>query len=179
MRYRLNKLIYGPVGGVQVERLDRGPTWFDDDLKVSHLRGEFSFTKTNENVLVDGVVEAAVDVQCVRSLEFFSLPLTLTLEKVAFGLPSYFTSADEAAANDPDRIISNDAWIDLTETLREEVIFAIPINPVHPKYAGENPPHMPNGMDETETDDWLRIKWSHSDHSNNIHNAGNATQSSE
>ena len=161
MRYRLNKLIYGPVGGVQTERLDRGPTWFDDELKVSYLRGEFTFTKTNENVLVDGEVETAVDVQCVRSLEFFSLPIQITLESVPFGLPNYTPPDDEAAANDPDRLISTDSWIDLTDTLREEVIFAIPINPVHPKYAGENPPPMPNGMDEAETqDDWLHIKWS-------------------
>ena len=50
MRYRLNKLVYGPVGGVQIESLDRGSTWFDagsagdldgngDELKVSYLRG--------------------------------------------------------------------------------------------------------------------------------------------
>jgi uncharacterized metal-binding protein YceD (DUF177 family) len=168
MRYRLNKLIYGPVGGVQTENLDRGPTWFDDELKVSHLRGEFVFTRTNENVLVDGVVETAVDVQCVRSLEFFTLPIQIKLESVPFGVPSYAPPDDEVAANDPDRLISSDSWIDLTDTLREEVIFAIPINPVHPKYAGENPPPMPDGMDEAETeDDWLHIKWNNPNHTGN------------
>lgn len=75
MRYRLNKLIYGPVGGVHVERLDRGSTWFGDELRVNYLRGDLKFTKTNENVLLEGTIETAVDVQCVRSLEIFALPL--------------------------------------------------------------------------------------------------------
>jgi len=154
MRYRLNKLIYGPVGGVHVERLDRGSTWFGDELQVNYLRGDLTFTKTNENVLVEGTIETAVDVQCVRSLEIFALPLSIPLQDVAFSLPGY-------PADEPDRRISHDNWIDLTETLREEIIMAIPMNPTHPRFAGEHAPALPDELDAQDRE-WLHVKWSDS-----------------
>ncbi len=162
MRYRLNKLIYGPVGGVHMARLDRGSTWFGDELQVSYLRGDLTFTKTNINVLVEGIVETMVEVQCVRSLEFFPLPLAIPLQDIAFALPGsqqqYYDHElpDENAA---DRQISADNWLDLTETLREEIIMAIPISPVNPKFAGENAPALPDELDEQDRE-WLNIKWS-------------------
>jgi uncharacterized metal-binding protein YceD (DUF177 family) len=154
MRYRLTRLMYGPVGDVQNERLDRGSTWFDDDLKVSFLRGEFAFTKTNENILVNGSFETAIDVQCVRSLEIFSLPLTIALDHLVFVPPNRpLNDTDE-----PDRRISSDGWIDLTATLREEIIMAVPLNPIHPKYAGDAPPALPADLD-ADTAEWLHVKW--------------------
>jgi hypothetical protein len=165
MRYRLNKLIYGPVGGVQIEFLDRGPTWFDagnagdvdaGELKVSYLRGELAFTKTDENVLVSGTVDTAVDAQCVRSLEFFSLPLEIVLDNIPYSLPDRITFAE--SEDEPDRRISSDSWIDLTEMLREEIILAIPINPISPKYAGANPTALPDAL--AEDDDWVHVTWS-------------------
>jgi uncharacterized metal-binding protein YceD (DUF177 family) len=143
MRYRLNKLIYGPVGGVQVNQLDRGPTWFDDDLKVAFLKGELTFIRTTETVLVEGTIETATDVQCVRSLEFFSLQLKVPLVDIAFYLPDFTPEPD---AED-------------LETLREEIIMAIPFNPINPIYAGDEPPALPNGIEDTEGDDWLTVRW--------------------
>jgi|GEM_PF-1145078 len=168
MRYRLNKLIYGPVGGVQIEWLDRGPTWFDagnagsvdgGELKVSYLRGEIAFTKTDENVLVAGTIETGMDVQCVRSLEFFNLPLEIVLDNVPYSLPDRITFSE--SEDEPDRRISSDSWIDLTEMLREEIILATPINPINPKYGGDNPTDLPNALAEGD-DDWVHITWSDS-----------------
>ena len=144
-------------------------------LRYRIFGGELTFTKTNENVLVDGAFETATDVQCVRSLEIFSLPLHITLESVLFTPPDQANFEPDAPGEEPERRISHDAWIDLTETLREEIILAIPINPIHPDYAGENPPPLPNGMDAAENEeDWLHIKWSNP--ANSPHNvADNAT----
>src|SRR5437016_4974716 len=122
MRFRLNKLLGAPVGTRQIEQLDRGRTWLDDELQVAYLRGEIIFTRTNENVLVEGTIESATNVQCVRSLETFELPLSIILDDVAFTLPGF-------PAAEPDRRIREDGHIDLTETIRELIIMAIPINP--------------------------------------------------
>ncbi|MCS7057153.1 MAG: DUF177 domain-containing protein [Thermoflexales bacterium] len=151
MRYRLHKLLYGPVGSTQVERLERGPTKFDDDLQVPYLRGAFEFVRLSHVVLLRGSVETEVPVRCVRSLEDFNLCLKVPLEDILFGLPQYPHSDA-----DPDRQIGDDGWVDLTETLREEIIMAIPINPVHPKYVTASPADLLSALDEDDRD-WLTV----------------------
>jgi uncharacterized metal-binding protein YceD (DUF177 family) len=153
MRFRLNKLLGAPVGTRQVEQLDRGRTWLDDDLQIAFLRGEITFTRTNENVLVEGTIETATDVQCVRFLETFELPLSITLDDVAFSLPG-------APAPEPDRLIRDDGHIDLTETIREHIIMAIPINPICPEHQiPENLAELASGVDS----EWLTVKWADPD----------------
>ncbi|MFC1466645.1 MAG: DUF177 domain-containing protein [Candidatus Brachytrichaceae bacterium NZ_4S206] len=156
MRYRLHKLLYGPVGSTQVEHLERGPTKFDDDLQVPYLRGAFEFVRLSDVVLLRGSVETEVPVQCVRSLEDFNLCLNVPLDDILLGLPQYPHSDA-----DPDRRISDDGWIDLTETLREEIIMAIPINPIHPKYARASTADLLSALDENDRD-WLTVHLSNS-----------------
>ena len=153
MRFRLNKLLGAPVGTRQFEQLDRGRTWLDDEVQVVYLRGELTFTRTNENILVEGSIDSACDVQCVRSLETFELPLKITLDDVAFTLPG-FKPVDE------DRRIRDDGYIDLTETIRELIIMTIPINPIHPRYQNNERLGELIGDDDS---DWLTIKWAHDD----------------
>lgn len=149
MRFRLNKLLGAPVGTRQYEQLDRGSTWLDDDLQVSFLRGDLTFTRTNENILVEGNIDSAIEVQCVRSLEFFELPLTIALDDVAFSLPG-FTPVE------PDRRIRDDGYIDLSETIRELIIMAVPINPIHPRFETTD---ALTELTDNEDSDWLTVKW--------------------
>ena len=149
MRFRLNKLLGAPVGTRQYEQLDRGRTWLDDDLQVAYLRGELTFTRTVESILVEGDIESATQVQCVRSLDLFEIPLSFSLEDVEFTLPGYPVS-------EPDRRIREDGYIDLTETLRELIIMAIPINPIHPRYQNAETLHELTDEDDSE---WLTIQW--------------------
>jgi uncharacterized metal-binding protein YceD (DUF177 family) len=154
MRYRLHKLLYGPVGSTQVEHLERGPTKFDDDLRVPYLRGAFEFVRLSDAVLLRGSLETEVPVQCVRSLEGFNLCLHISLDDILLGLPQYPTSDA-----DPARRISDDGWIDLSETLREEIIMAIPINPIHPKYAKASTADLLDALGEDDRD-WLTVNLS-------------------
>jgi uncharacterized metal-binding protein YceD (DUF177 family) len=153
MRFRLNKLLGAPVGARQYEQLDRGRTWLDEELQVAYLRGELTFTRTNENILVEGSIDSACDVQCVRSLEMFELPLTISLEDVAFSLPGF-------APPEADRRIRDDGYIDLTETIRELIIMTMPINPIHPRY--ERTDALADLMDSDDAD-WLTVKWADPD----------------
>ena len=162
MRYRLHKLLSGPVGSTQVEQLERGPTTFDADLQVAYLKGPITFTRLGEAVLVQGQIQTELTVQCVRSLQDFGLCLDVPLDDLLFALPGFPT-------DEPDRQISSEGWIDLTETLREEIIMNIPINPIHPKYSGAD---GANGLDDTaptavlsdldearDWQEWLTVKW--------------------
>ena len=150
MRYRLHKLLYQPVGSTQSAVIDRGPTTFDDQLRVNFLRGEFLFTRLNEAVMIQGKIDTEVRVRCVRSLEDFDLCIGVPLDDILFGLPQY-------PAAEPDRLISDDGWIDLTETLREEIIMAIPINPINPKYAVAATADLLGEL-ESDQGEWLTVK---------------------
>jgi uncharacterized metal-binding protein YceD (DUF177 family) len=155
MRFRLNKLLGAPVGTRQYEQLDRGHTWLDDELQVHYLRGEITFTRTDDSVIVEGTIESEVTVQCVRSLEIFDLPLQITLDDAIFTLPAFH-------APEPDRRIRDDGHIDLTATIRELIIMATPINPISPKFVDTGALTELVGEDDS---DWLTVKWAPQDDS--------------
>jgi hypothetical protein len=162
MRYRLHKLLNGPVGSMQVEHLDRGPTKFDDDLHVGFLRGDLKFTRLIDSVMVRGQVDTEVTVQCVRSLEDFDLQLSVLLDDILFALAGRPT-------DEPDRQITDDGWIDLTETLREEIIMAIPFNPINPAFADPEAAEATEGLSDKDRE-WLTVKWGN-DATNDTSNA--------
>ena len=151
MRFRLHKLLSAPVGKTQREVLDYGPTRFDGDLAVSYLRGPLTFTRLPEAILINGQIETAATVQCVRSLEDFELCLAIELTDIVFALPDMPT-------DEPDRQVTDDGWLDLTETLREEIVMAIPINPISPRYSGTGSEILPGVLDEKDRD-WLTVRW--------------------
>jgi uncharacterized metal-binding protein YceD (DUF177 family) len=155
MRYRLRKLVYGPVGGSHVEQVDYGPIALDD-LEVAYLRGRLEFTRLNDAVLLRGELETETPVQCVRSLETFGLRLNIRLDEILLGLPQYPRDDIE-----PWQRIGEDGWIDLTETLREEIIMAIPINPIHPEYAEITSDELLSALDEDDRA-WINIRLSNS-----------------
>jgi uncharacterized metal-binding protein YceD (DUF177 family) len=153
MRYRLRKLVYGPVGGSHVEQVDHGPIALND-LEVAYLRGRLEFTRLNDAVLLRGELETETPVQCVRSLETFGLQLNIRLDEILLGLPQYPRDDIE-----PWQRIGDDGWIDLTETLREEIIMAIPINPIHPKYVEASSDDLLSALDEHDRA-WITIQLS-------------------
>ena len=155
MRFRVTKLINAAIGTRQVERLERGETWFGDELRVDYLRGDIVLTRTHIGIIVEGTLETQTEVQCVRSLELFEFPITFALEDVLF-TPPHQAPIDE----DDDRIIGDDGVIDLTETLRQHIVLAIPINPISPKYRDG---HSLDALVAGEDTDWLSVKWSDSD----------------
>jgi len=153
MRYRLHKLIGGPVGNTQVEHLDRGPTKFDDNLQVNTLRGTLTFTRLNSAIMVSGALDTEITAQDARTLEDFGLCLRVPIDDILFSIPGDV----DAATDEPDRRISDDGWLDLRETIREEIIMAIPINPINPANAGEDVAEVKEVLDENG--DWLCVKW--------------------
>jgi uncharacterized metal-binding protein YceD (DUF177 family) len=151
MRFRLHKLLAAPVGAQRTEMLETGRVVFDADLAVAYLRGSLVFTRLNEAIMVSGQIESATQVQCVRSLEHFELCPIVELQDVLFTLPG-------APVDEPDRMVSDDGWIDLTETLREEILMAIPINPISPAHVHDDDEDtLPDGLDDSDRE-WLTVR---------------------
>lgn len=167
IRYRLHKLVFEAVGATQIEQLNAGPTQFDQDLKARFVTGRLVFTRLNETVMLEGEFDTEVTVQCVRSLEDFQLCRTITLEETFFTLPNL-------VAEDPTRQIDSDGWVDVTDTLREEILMSIPINPINPAYSGVDNGALPEGFTE-EDREWLNIKWQNRESDNEQSLAGHGS----
>ncbi len=73
-----------------------------------------------------------------------------------WGCPSTLVTTSK-----PWQRIGEDGWIDLTETLREEIIMAIPINPIHPEYAEITSDELLSALDEDDRA-WINIRLSNS-----------------
>lgn len=151
MRFRVHKLIHAPVGTRQEESLERGSTWFDDTLHVDYIEGDFTFTRAQIGILVEGGFDTQTSVQCARSLELFDLPLRIQLEDVLFRLPGQ----QPIDQDDVTPQVDDTGWIDLTETLREHILLAIPINPISPEHQNDD---ALNKLVNDENADWLTVK---------------------
>ncbi len=157
MRFRLHKLLDAPVGTRQVERLERGSIWLDEELHVAFLKGDLVFVRANDRIVLEAEFTTATTVQCVRSLEMFELPLAFKIDDLAFRLPG-LTPADDTTA----RKLPPDLWVDLKEDVREAVVIAIPISPVHPDYRDEKALGKLLATDD-ESEKWLTVKWARKD----------------
>lgn len=153
MRFRLHKLLTAAVGTQQLERIDRAENWLDDDLRLAYLKADLKFTRANDRILLNGTIDAAPEVQCVRSLELFDLPLTVELEDAAFALPGQYVND----GGEPLPRMRDDCYVDVSEIIREAIITAIPINPVHPQF-DKDTSQLDQLIGEADRE-WLNVKW--------------------
>jgi uncharacterized metal-binding protein YceD (DUF177 family) len=153
MRFRLHKLVAAPIGARQYEQINRGETWLDDDLHLAYLKCDLTFTHSNDRILADGTIDTAVELQCVRSLNLFDLPLTIHLEDVAYAIPGAYSPV---TGEDPMPKLDSDLYINVKEAIREAIIMALPINPISPQYQNEDA--LETLIDDKDKE-WLTIKW--------------------
>src|SRR5579862_7685351 len=84
MIYNVAQLLKAQVGATQVVELDNADTLDleDESVKLAGpLSGRLRMRRTNQGILVDGPVEASVELACVRCLVPFVLPLSFHLEE--------------------------------------------------------------------------------------------------
>ena len=89
------------------------------DLKVDYVRGRLLLTRTTRGVLATGTFHTALQTECVRCLEPFSLELQVPMEEMFS-----FTSA-----SDPTYFI-DESWLDLRQPLREQILLTLPMHRV-------------------------------------------------
>jgi uncharacterized protein len=123
IRFDVSVLTKARLGASLTLNVDTGPQSLTD-LDVDFLRGTIRVVRVRGGLLVQGIVESQLCLECVRCLEFFALPITLELEEI-FRLPG-------AGASTPDvsYAVGDDGWLDLAPLLREHAWVAIPMKPL-------------------------------------------------
>ena len=92
------------------------------DLTLSNLLGNARVTRTAQGLLLQATVQADTTAECVRCLEEFRLALKIDFtELYAFS---------QKAVTDSGLIVPESGIIDFGSILREEMLLAVPINPL-------------------------------------------------
>ena len=92
------------------------------DLDLITLSGSARVTRTGKGLLVQVKMHALIMNECVRCLQDFPLPLDIEFTEL------YAFSAD--AKTDSELILPESGQIDLRPLVREEMLLAVPINPL-------------------------------------------------
>jgi uncharacterized protein len=105
-----------------------------ETLEARDVRGNAKVTRLNDGVLVQGDVEANVQLQCSRCLEDLSLPVEARLEEQFQPTVDVETGHAITRAEDEedDTVFKIDAnhLMDLTEPVRPALLVAIPMRPL-------------------------------------------------
>ncbi len=104
----------------------------------SLVQGEVRLMRTDRGILAKGILYTEVEVTCSRCLSLFGYPLTLNIEEEYFPTTDVVSSASLPL---PEELgcftIDEHHVLDLTETIHQYALLAIPMKPIcHEDCAG-------------------------------------------
>ena len=139
--FNVAQLLKERVGSTRKFHLDTPNLVLDEDpsegavLHAEAVRGEVKVTRLGDSLLVQGDIDASVLIECSRCLEPFALPVDARLEEqflptidVDTGAPlrrEEFEESDQTFDIDPNHLM------DLTEPVRQALLVALPMKPLH------------------------------------------------
>jgi len=106
-----------------------------EDMTIeAPLVGEVTLMRDTDGILVTGHLQTQVGVPCVRCLEPVVVPVEMDLEEQYYPTldvetGKHLTTPEDA---DPDTLISPKHILDITELVRQSLLLAVPMQPVHP-----------------------------------------------
>lgn len=131
MQFNVASLLKGPVGESQRHQVDEAS--FDwDDVQVAHVWGQVSLTRLNEGIWVRGAFRATVDCTCSRCLQSFQATLRIPFNETYYPTLDINSGAPVTLPEDAeaDATIDDHHTLDIAETLRQDIILAVPMKPL-------------------------------------------------
>ncbi len=139
--FNVAQLLKERVGSTRKLHFDTSNLVLDEDpgegeaLHAEGVHGDVKVTRLSDSLLVQGDIDARVLVECSRCLERFALPVDARLEEqflptidVETGAPvrrEAYEENDQAFDIDPNHLM------DLTEPVRQALLVALPMKPLH------------------------------------------------
>jgi uncharacterized protein len=120
--FDVSSLIKAPPGSALTLDLDTDARALDD-LQVEFLKGTLQVIRVQTGLMVSGEVATEIEMECVRCLDSFNLPITVEFEET-FRLAGTSQSAEQPYEVMPD------GRIDLAPLLREIIWVALPMKPL-------------------------------------------------
>jgi uncharacterized protein len=123
-RLRLNVgfLLESAPGTRRKMEIDFPTIQVGDDVTLSPLQGEFETIRTSGGVYVSGLLESALNVDCVRCLEEMSQSIPIELDALFSYSPSTTPEGEYP--------VDEAGFIDLSPLVRELRLLRIPMQPI-------------------------------------------------
>jgi uncharacterized protein len=132
VRYNVAQLLLEPIGSTRIKCIEDDSTLSMEDVElVTPITGQVRLMRIQSGILVQGRVEAEVEIQCGRCLAEFVLPLEAAVEE-EFRAGGRFAgvSGEDAEDEDPALVISEEHELDLREVVRQQLLLALPTHPL-------------------------------------------------
>lgn len=95
------------------------------------VQGKLRLMRTDRSILAKGTLHSEIKLACSRCLSLFDWPLTLNIEEEYFPTIDVVTDASLPLPDEPSCFTINKYNIlDLTETIRQYTLLAIPMKPL-------------------------------------------------
>ncbi len=152
MIYNVAQLLKAPVGTTLVVELDESEKLDLEDESVrlaGPITGQLRLRRTNQGILVDGPVETVVELACVRCLESFTLPVSFALEEQFYPTIDVVTGLSlPEIENDLVFPIDQNHQLDLREAIRQNLLLALPMQPICTEACAGLCPHCGKNLNE-------------------------------
>ena len=128
MQINVSQLLKEPVGAERGYSID-GTVNIMENGSLNAVQGNVRLTRTNRSILARGKLSTTIYMECARCLNKFGCPVLVDFEEEYF--PAHSISGFDLPP-DEDNIftINENRVIDLTETIRQYVLMAIPMKPL-------------------------------------------------
>lgn len=160
MQFNVAQLMKEHTGTTRHFPLDEDIRNFSsEDMTIeAPLTGEVTLMRDTEGILVTGQLHTEASVPCVRCLEPVQVPVDVDLEEQFYPTVDVetgrrLTTPEDA---DPDTLISNKHILDISELVRQSLVLALPMHPVHAE--GCEPPDT--ASEDGEVTDVTDPRWS-------------------
>lgn len=134
MIYNVAQLLKAPVGTMQTVDLDDADELDLEDESVrltKPLTGHLRMRRTNQGILVDGPIEASVELTCGRCLEPFTQSIQFALEEQFYPTIDVVTGISlPQIENELVFPIDQNHQLDLREAIRQNLLLALPMQPI-------------------------------------------------
>jgi uncharacterized protein len=134
MIYNVAQLLKAPVGASLVVELDEGELLElgDEAVRlVGPVTGNLRLRRTNQGILMDGPVQAVVELTCVRCLDPFQCTAAFQLEEEFYPTVDVVTGLSLAEAeNELIFPIDHNHLLDAREAVRQNLLLALPMQPL-------------------------------------------------
>lgn len=122
LRLNVGFIIHQTIGYSREIPIEADRIKIPPDLTLENLQGSALVTRTAQGLLVQVRLQAYTKAECVRCLTEFSQPLEVDFTELYAFTP--------ASATESGLIVPESGKINLAPLVREEMLVAIPINPV-------------------------------------------------
>jgi uncharacterized protein len=132
MELNVSQLLMQPSGSSREYHLDEVVN-LTEDIRGARFQGRVNLLRTNMSVWVSAILNSAIDSECGRCLTPISHPIHLEIEEEFVPTLNPMTGAKTPLPDDDDKdycIIDENHILDLTGTIREYTIMALPMKPL-------------------------------------------------